>query len=219
VTFAPPLFAVFQQDAGGTRRPRILRRDLHLPRPCFIPECSGGEMLRSRIERVGFHPGRDYLNPTRRFFARPSRHGIRQWVTVNHGRFAGDAGEQRGYPRHAAGAAQPGKGGASPARCIPPEQGAFRGPVHPPTRNPPRFLDLRPTVRRLDARSGFRARHHAEGARPRSLRPIPTLRGLDARSWALPPTPRAGASAPRLPRPAPRHAGPAAGARPLHPDP
>jgi hypothetical protein len=92
-----------------------------------------------------------------------------------------------GVPRRAAWlcrAAHLGKGGASPARCIPPEQGAFRGPRAPrrpapfragpeirrallprypqrqafapdtTTRNPARFLDLRPTLRGLDARSG-----------------------------------------------------------------
>ena len=39
---------------------------------------------------------RENLNPTRRFFARLSRRGIRQWITVFHGRFAGDAGKQVG---------------------------------------------------------------------------------------------------------------------------
>ena len=42
----------------------------------------------------------------------------------------------------------------------------------------PAPLDPCPTVRRLDARQGFRALHHAGGFPP--LRPRPTLRGLDA---------------------------------------
>ena len=79
-------------------------------------------------------------------------------------------------PRHAAWlcrAAHLGKGSASPSRCIPSEQGAFRGPRAPQrprglapwnprqafapdttTKNPARFFDLCPTVRRLNARSG-----------------------------------------------------------------
>jgi hypothetical protein len=81
-----------------------------------------------------------------------------------------------GVPRHAAWlcrAAHLGKGSASPSRCIPSEQGAFRGPRAPrrpkglapwnprqafapdtTTKNPARFFDLCPTLRGLDARSG-----------------------------------------------------------------
>ena len=90
-------------------------------------------------------------------------------------------------------------------------------PVHPTTRNPARFLRPFPTVRGLDARPGFRARPHDEGARPRPLdlsqpcagwmRGNGLSRCIDIRGLA--PKPRV-----RLSRPTPR-----AGARPLHSDP
>ena len=104
---------------------------------------------------------------------------------------------------------------------------ALRPPVAShPTRNPARFLRPLPTLRGLNARqrrvllhrqSGFRARHHDEGARPRPLDPSQPCAGwmrgngvfrcIDIRGLA--PKPRV-----RLSRPTPR-----AGARPLHSDP
>jgi hypothetical protein len=134
----------------------------------------------------------------------------------------------------------------------------FSRPRAPTTRNPARFLRPFPTVRRLDTRSGFRARHHDEGRScPSTLtismeanrapvgcavrlsRPTPRrkafrlstpdrpcadrLRGngvsrcIDIRG--LSPKPRVSGFARRHQRPAPCRAGPAAGARPLHPVP
>jgi len=91
-----------------------------------------------------------------------------------------------GVPRHAAAPLNLARAALRPPVASHPSKGPFAAPVHPTTRNPTRFRDLCPTVRRLDARSGFRARHHDEGARRRSLRPTPTLRGLDARQRPFP---------------------------------
>ena len=78
---------------------------------------------------------------------------------------------RRTAPTEGPRAAQHGKGGASPARCIPPEQGRFAPPCTPTTRNPARFL-----------------------------RPSPTLRGLDARQRPVPLHRQSGSLAPRCPR-------------------
>ena len=101
-----------------------------------------------------------------------------------------------------------GKGGASPARCIPPEQGAFRAPVHPTTRNPARFLRPLPTLRGLDARQRLCpvAPRRQERAPPPND-PSPDLAPVGcaatacpvASTWGLAPKPRA-----RLSRPTPR---------------